>query len=75
MASSSEIELLFLLDADEVAKNKHTVYIGSHGDRGATNADIVLPGACYTEKRFVYEYRGQIAGDKPSGLSTWRCPR
>ena len=55
MASSSEIELLFLLDADEVeAKNKHTVYIGSHGDRGATNADIVLPGACYTEKNGLY---------------------
>ena len=55
MASSSEIELLFLLDADEVdAKNKYTVYIGSHGDRGATDADIVLPGACYTEKNGLY---------------------
>ena len=55
MVSSSEIELLFLLDADEVnAKDKYTVYIGSHGDRGATDADIVLPGACYTEKNGLY---------------------
>ena len=55
MASSSEIELLFLLDADEVnTKNKHTVYIGSHGDKGASGADIVLPGACYTEKNGLY---------------------
>ena len=34
--------------------NKYTVYIGSHGDRGATDADIVLPGACYTEKNGLY---------------------
>tara|TARA_B100000212_G_scaffold340849_1_gene322464 strand:+ start:2197 stop:4251 length:2055 start_codon:yes stop_codon:yes gene_type:complete len=55
MAISKEIELLFLLDADEVnTKNKHTVYIGSHGDKGASGADIVLPGACYTEKNGLY---------------------
>ena len=55
MAISKEIELLFLLDADEVdANDKYTVYIGSHGDRGASGADIVLPGACYTEKNGLY---------------------
>ncbi len=55
MAKSKEIELLFLLDADEVdAENKYRIYIGSHGDRGASNADIVLPGACYTEKNGLF---------------------
>ena len=55
MAKSKEIELLFLLDADEVdAENKYKIYIGSHGDKGASNADIVLPGACYTEKNGLF---------------------
>ncbi len=31
-------------------KAKLTVYIGSHGDNGAHNADVILPGAAYTEK-------------------------
>merc|ERR1711893_419157 len=30
------------------------VYIGSHGDHGATMADLVLPGAAYTEKNATY---------------------
>ncbi len=55
MAKLKEIELLFLLDADEVdAENKYKIYIGSHGDKGASNADIVLPGACYTEKNGLF---------------------
>ncbi len=55
MAKSKDIELIFLLDADEIdAKNKHKIYIGSHGDKGASNADIILPGACYTEKNGFY---------------------
>ena len=40
-------------------KNKHTVYIGSHGDREATNADIVLPGPATQRKWFIHEYRGR----------------
>ncbi|WP_341760152.1 NADH-quinone oxidoreductase subunit NuoG [Candidatus Endowatersipora endosymbiont of Watersipora subatra] len=47
-------EILFLLAADEVDIMKRrsglTVYIGSHGDVGAHHADIILPGAAYTEK-------------------------
>jgi|TARA_B110000444_G_scaffold258995_1_gene301434 NADH-quinone oxidoreductase subunit G len=55
MADSNDIELMFLLDADEIKiNNKYKVYIGSHGDRGASNADIILPGACYTEKNGFY---------------------
>ncbi len=45
---------LFLLGADEVAvpadAGRLTVYIGSHGDRGVAHADVILPGAAYTEK-------------------------
>jgi NADH-quinone oxidoreductase subunit G len=48
------MDVLFLLGADEMnfsAKYaKTTIYIGSHGDAGAMNADIILPGAAYTEK-------------------------
>ncbi|MFN7012255.1 MAG: NADH-quinone oxidoreductase subunit NuoG, partial [Allorhizobium sp.] len=50
----SSMDVLFLLGADELdfAKKqaKFTVYIGSHGDNGAHYADVILPGAAYTEK-------------------------
>ncbi|WP_448578564.1 NADH-quinone oxidoreductase subunit NuoG [Thermaurantiacus sp.] len=46
--------LLFLLGVDEIDlspfKGAFTVYIGSHGDRGAAAADVILPAAAYTEK-------------------------
>ncbi|WP_137135119.1 NADH-quinone oxidoreductase subunit NuoG [Rhizobium sp. FKY42] len=48
------MDVLFLLGADEMEfSTKHakcTVYIGSHGDAGAHGADVILPGAAYTEK-------------------------
>ena len=47
------MDVLFLLGADEMdfsAKSAFTVYIGSHGDAGAQSADVILPGAAYTEK-------------------------
>jgi NADH-quinone oxidoreductase subunit G len=64
MASSSE--LLFLLGADEidVAPGAFVVYIGTHGDRGAHRADVILPGAAYPEKSGIYvntEGRVQMA--------------
>ncbi|MBD8552961.1 NADH-quinone oxidoreductase subunit G [Rhizobium sp. CFBP 8762] len=46
-------DVLFLLGADEMdfsGRTAFTVYIGSHGDEGAQNADVILPGATYTEK-------------------------
>ncbi|XCD89284.1 NADH-quinone oxidoreductase subunit NuoG [Candidatus Liberibacter asiaticus] len=46
-------DIVFLLGADELDfsdKQALTVYIGSHGDRGAQSADVILPGAAYTEK-------------------------
>ncbi|MGU9980694.1 NADH-quinone oxidoreductase subunit NuoG [Phreatobacter sp. HK31-P] len=46
------VDLLFNLGADEiaVADGPFVVYVGTHGDRGAHRADVILPGAAYTEK-------------------------
>ncbi len=51
-------DVLFLLGADEIDMGKtgkaFTVYIGTHGDAGAHRADVILPGAAYTEKSATY---------------------
>jgi NADH-quinone oxidoreductase subunit G len=46
------LDTLLLLGVDEVALPKagRVIYIGTHGDAGAHRADIILPGAAYTEK-------------------------
>ena len=54
---NDEFKFLYLLGADNFnfdKKNKFIVYQGSHGDRGAEIADIVLPGAAYTEKDALF---------------------
>jgi len=50
------VDVLFLLGADEidVAQGAFVVYIGTHGDRGAHRADVILPGAAYPEKTVLY---------------------
>jgi len=57
-ADSGELEVLYLLGVDEVAGNTggdtFVIYQGSHGDRGVHWADVVLPGAAYTEKSAIY---------------------
>jgi NADH-quinone oxidoreductase subunit G len=60
------VDVLFLLGADEidVESRAFVVYIGTHGDRGAQRADVILPGATYTEKSGTYlntEGRVQMA--------------
>ena len=67
-ARDGDIELLYLLGADELDMSQtgdaFVVYQGSHGDRGARFADIILPGAAYTEKSGTYvntEGRVQMA--------------
>ena len=53
-----EIKLVYLLGADEFdmerLANAFVIYQGHHGDAGAHWADIVLPGAAYTEKDATY---------------------
>ena len=57
-AMMGELNVLFLLGADEIAMDKicdaFTVYIGTHGDAGAHRADVILPAAAYTEKSATY---------------------
>ncbi|MGR7997572.1 NADH-quinone oxidoreductase subunit NuoG [Xanthobacter sp. ZOL 2024] len=50
------LDVAFLLGADEVdvEPGAFVVYIGTHGDRGAHRADVILPGAAYTEKSGLY---------------------
>ena len=51
-------EVVLMLGADEMAadrfKGAYKIYIGHHGDAGAKQADLVLPGAAYAEKHGTY---------------------
>ena len=60
--------MLFLLGADDVDLSKFDksfkVYVGHHGDAGAAGADVILPGAAFTEKAGTFvntEGRAQFA--------------
>ncbi|HSF94660.1 MAG TPA: molybdopterin-dependent oxidoreductase, partial [Thermohalobaculum sp.] len=59
-------KLVFNLGADEIdmPEGAFVVYQGSHGDRGAHRADVILPGAAWTEQSGIYvntEGRPQMA--------------
>ncbi len=65
---SGKMEVVWLLGADEIDMGKlgdaFVVYQGHHGDKGAHRADVILPGAAYTEKTAIYvntEGRPQVA--------------
>ncbi|KAF5099371.1 hypothetical protein D0Z00_001650 [Geotrichum galactomycetum] len=85
--AATEPKLLWLLGADEikptdVPKNAFVVYQGHHGDLGAQYADVILPGAAYTEKTGTYvntEGRAQItrASVGPPGVARedWKIIR
>jgi NADH-quinone oxidoreductase subunit G len=57
-AGEGDIKLLYLLGADEIdmstTGDAFVIYQGSHGDRGARFADVILPGAAYVEKSSTY---------------------
>jgi NADH-quinone oxidoreductase subunit G len=66
MAKAGGVDLVFNLGADEIdiLPGAFVVYFGTHGDKGAHRADVILPGAAYTEKTGVYvntEGRPQFA--------------
>jgi NADH-quinone oxidoreductase subunit G len=53
------VDVLWLLGADEfdtaaIGPDTFVIYQGHHGDRGAARADVILPGAAYTEKNGTY---------------------
>jgi NADH-quinone oxidoreductase subunit G len=65
-AATEGAEVIYNLGADEVeiAAGPFVIYQGSHGDRGAMRADIILPGAAYTEENGLFvntEGRPQLA--------------
>jgi len=73
---SGGVDLLWLLGADEfdtaaIGAETFVVYQGHHGDRGAARADVILPGAAYTEKGGTYVntegrvQRGYVATQPP----------
>ncbi|AWD20310.1 NADH-quinone oxidoreductase subunit NuoG [Fuscovulum blasticum] len=65
-AATDHAEVIFNLGADEVeiAAGPFVIYQGSHGDRGAARADVILPAAAYTEENGLFvntEGRPQLA--------------
>ena len=64
-AAKGEMELVWLLGADELdmsaLSDSFVIYQGHHGDAGATAADVILPGAAYTEKDGLYvNFEGRV---------------
>ena len=64
--ASGGVDLLFSMGADEIeiGEGPFVVYMGTHGDRGAHRADVILPCGAYTEKSGTYvnlEGRAQVA--------------
>jgi NADH-quinone oxidoreductase subunit G len=57
-ASNGTMDVVYLLGADEIDMNRlgaaFVIYQGSHGDAGAHRADVILPGAAYTEKSATF---------------------
>lgn len=70
------------VDREKLPKDCYVIYIGHHGDNGASIADAVLPGAAYTEKQAIYvntEGRAQqtLAAVSPPGMARedWKILR
>jgi NADH-quinone oxidoreductase subunit G len=64
-AKKGEVDFVYLLGADEINVGElgraFVVYQGSHGDAGAHRADVILPGAAYTEKEGLYvNFEGRV---------------
>jgi len=57
-AHDGHIDVLYLMGVDEIDPTylgkTFVIYQGHHGDRGAMRADVILPGAAYTEKDATY---------------------
>jgi NADH dehydrogenase (ubiquinone) Fe-S protein 1 len=77
---SGPVKMVYLLGADDfseadVPKDAFVVYQGHHGDKGAARADVVLPGAAYTEKAGTYvNFEGRVqvrAGGAGGGAAAW----
>lgn len=73
-------KVVFLFGADEidpkaVPTDAFVVYVGHHGDVGASLADVILPGTAYTEKSAIYvntEGRSQMTTAATGPVGTAR---
>jgi NADH-quinone oxidoreductase subunit G len=57
MLKPGAADVLFLMGADEMDISRtdaFVIYLGTHGDAGANRADVILPGAAYTEKSALW---------------------
>jgi NADH-quinone oxidoreductase subunit G len=82
-----DLDVLYLLGADEfdttrIGAGTFVIYQGHHGDAGAARADVILPGAAYTEKPGTYVntegrvQRGFMATHPPGeAREDWRIIR
>ncbi len=81
-----EIELVFAIGVDEIDPKRlekaFVVYLGTHGDRTAPIASVILPGAAYTEKNATWvnlegrPQRGRLAVFPPGeAKEDWRILR
>jgi len=73
-ADRGEIEAVFLLGADEIDTGllgrAFVIYQGHHGDAGAHRADVILPGAAYTEKPGTYvNTEGRVQHARRAGFA------
>ncbi|GAB0114999.1 NADH-quinone oxidoreductase subunit NuoG [Acidisoma sp. C75] len=85
--ASGGVDVLWLLGADEfdaaaIPPETFVIYQGHHGDRGAARADVILPGAAYTEKSGTYvntegrvQRTGQAAFPLGEAKEDWRIIR
>lgn len=84
-ANTGHLDTLLLLGVDEMELPRAeatVIYIGSHGDRGAHRADIILPGAAYTEKHATWvntegrvQYGRRAAFPKGEARDDWAILR
>lgn len=72
-ADDSDIKFLLLANADSwdgidsIPEDTFVVYIGSHGDKGAAVADVILPGCTYSEKNATFvNTDGRVQRTKPA---------
>jgi NADH-quinone oxidoreductase subunit G len=80
------LKTVYLLGADAVTEEnlhgKFVIYQGHHGDKGAQKADVILPGAAYTEKNGLYvnlegrpQYARQAAMPPGEAKEDWKIIR
>jgi NADH-quinone oxidoreductase subunit G len=85
-AETGKLDVVWLQAADEIdadrLKNAFVIYQGHHGDRGAHVADVILPGAAYTEKDGIYvntegrvQYNGRATFPPGEAREDWTIIR